>query len=55
MTTCKVSKDLDKKSLTVWEILANKYCISEEFNKDIFNTTPIVEQESIKMVKGEEN
>jgi hypothetical protein len=55
MTTCKSLKDLDKKSLAVWEALASKYCISEESHKDIFNTTQIIEQESIKVIEGEEN
>jgi hypothetical protein len=55
MTKCKQSKDLDKKSLAVWETLASKYCISEESHKDIFNTTLIIEKESVKAIEGGEN
>jgi hypothetical protein len=55
MTKCKQLKDLDKKSLAVWETLVSKYYVSEEPHKDIFNTTPIIEQESIKVIEGEEN
>jgi hypothetical protein len=46
MTTCQLSNDLTRKSFDVWEELASKYCVSEEFNKDIFNTTQMIEQES---------
>jgi hypothetical protein len=54
MTTCQLPKDLTRKSFAVWEELASKYCISEELHKNIFNTTPINEQESVKAIEGEE-
>jgi hypothetical protein len=58
METFQLPKDLTRKSLAIWKELASKYCISEESNKDIFNTPLIVELEStkyVKIIEGEEN